>query len=188
MKHARSKGYGEKENVDMVGEGYLIPPIPFIPAKHYGYGGVGFTTPPSSLLERYRLGCMEYKELTSTILSACFEVSNELGCGFLESVYEKALVLVLREKGLRVESQVPLQVKFRGCIVGEFYPDIVVEDNVLLELKAVKKIAPEHIAQVLNYLKATEKPVGMLVNFGNAKVEYRRFNNRFEVIKQMQQG
>ncbi len=125
---------------------------------------------------------MDYKELTSKIINACFEVSNELGCGFLESVYENSLVMVLREKGLKVESQVPVQVKFRGGVVGEFYPDIVVEDNVLLELKAVKTIAPEHIAQVLNYLKATGMPVGMLVNFGNAKLEYRRFNNRFEAI------
>jgi len=126
---------------------------------------------------------MELKELTSRILKACLEVSNELGCGYLESVYEKSLVIVLCDKGLKVESQVPLQVKFRGFVVGEFYPDIIVEDNVLLELKTVKTIAPEHIAQVLNYLKSTGMPVGMLINFGNAKLEYRRFNNRFEAIE-----
>lgn len=123
---------------------------------------------------------MENQMLTAEILSACFEVSNELGCGFLESVYEKSLLVALLDKGLMVESQVPLKVEFRRQIVGEFYSDLVVEDSVLLELKAVKKIAPEHIAQVLNYLKATGMPVGMLVNFGNPKVEYRRFNNRFE--------
>ncbi len=136
-----------------------------------------------SLKENVRCGCMEYKDLTSTILSACFEISNELGCGFLESVYEESLLIVLREKGLHVESQVPLQVKFRGSIVGEFYPDIIVERTVLLELKAVKALASEHIAQVLNYLKATGIPVGMLINFGNSKLEYRRFNNRFEMVE-----
>ena len=126
---------------------------------------------------------MEFSDLTSRILKACFEVSNELGCGYLESVYEKSLIIALREEGLNCESQIPLQVTFRGYFVGEFTPDIVVENCVLLELKAVKKIAPEHIAQVLNYLKATGLPVCMLINFGNAKLEYRRFNNRFEVIE-----
>ncbi len=125
---------------------------------------------------------MELRELTSRILKACFEVSNELGCGYLESVYEKSLIIALREKGLFCQSQVHMQVKFRGKIVGEFTPDVVVENNVLLELKVVKAIAPEHIAQVLNYLRISGLPIGMLVNFGNIKLEYRRFNNRFEVI------
>jgi len=136
-------------------------------------------------MARYRkcmLARMELRDLTSKILKVCFEVSNELGYGFLESVYEKSLIIALHGEGLKAESQVPQRVKFRGQLVGEFTPDIVVENNVLLELKAVKKIAPEHIAQVLNYLKATGMPVGMLVNFGNAKLEYRRFNNRFEAI------
>lgn len=126
---------------------------------------------------------MKYEELTSEILNACFEVSNELGSGFLESVYEKALLVVLREKGLNVKSQVSLNVKFRGQCVGDFFADIVVEDKVLLELKAVKALAPEHVAQILNYLKATGIEVGLLINFGSAKLEYRRFNNRFEKIK-----
>ena len=126
---------------------------------------------------------MKYEELTSVILNACFEVSNELGSGFLESVYEKALLVVLREKGLNVKSQVSLNVNFRGQCVGDFIADIVVEDKVLLELKAVKAIAPEHIAQILNYLKATGVEVGLLVNFGSSKLEYRRFNNRFDKVK-----
>jgi len=131
---------------------------------------------------------MEFKDLTSTILSACFEVSNELGCGFLESVYQKAVLKALRDKKLGAEPQVALQVKFRGCVVGEFYTDILVEGNVLLELKAVKAIVPEHVAQILNYLKATGMPVGMLINFGNKKLEYRRFNNRFEIVSQASKG
>jgi GxxExxY protein len=122
---------------------------------------------------------MVYEELTEKILKACFEVSNELGSGFLESVYEKALLMVLLGMGLKVQSQVPLKVMFRGLAVGEFYPDIIVENKVLLELKAVKALAPEHSAQVINYLKATGMEVGFLINFGNAKLEYRRFGNKF---------
>ena len=123
---------------------------------------------------------MQFERLTAEILSASFEVSNELGSGFLESVYEKSLLLALRQKGMKAEAQVPLKVKFRAQIVGEFYADIIVEDEILLELKTVKKMAPEHIAQVLNYLKATGLQVGLLINFGNRKLEYRRFNNRFD--------
>ena len=122
---------------------------------------------------------MIYEELTEKILKACFEVSNELGNGFLESVYEKALLIVLAGMGLKVQSQVPLKVMFRGLTVGEFYPDIIVEDIVLLELKTVKALAPEHMAQVMNYLKATGMEVGFLINFGNPKLEYRRFGNKF---------
>ena len=123
---------------------------------------------------------MQYKTLTAAILNASFEVSNELGNGFLESVYEKALLLALQEKGLKAEAQVSLKVKFRDHVVGDFYADIIVEDQVLLELKTVKALASEHIAQVLNYLKATDLQVGLLINFGNRKLEYRRFNNHFD--------
>jgi len=125
---------------------------------------------------------MQYEKLTSLILSACFEVSNELGVGFLESVYEKALMVALREKGLAAQAQVPLSVSFRGESVGDFFADILVEGQVLLELKAVKSIAPEHVAQILNYLKATKIDVGLLINFGSSKLEYRRFNNYFEPV------
>jgi GxxExxY protein len=104
-------------------------------------------------------------------------VSNELGCGFLESVYEKSLCIALTEAGLKAQSQVPLKVFFRNQVVGEFYSDILVKDVVLIELKAVKALAPEHLAQVLNYLKATGIKVGLLINFGNPKLEYRRFGN-----------
>lgn len=117
---------------------------------------------------------MLYDELTQKILAACFEVSRELGAGFLESVYEKALFVALKEKGLKAVCQVPLKVKFRGVIVGEFYADILVEDKVLIELKAVSRIIGEHKAQVINYLKATGIEIGLLVNFGNAKLEYYR--------------
>lgn len=119
---------------------------------------------------------MKYEELTEKILEACFEVSRELGAGFLESVYEKALIVALKQKGLSVRSQMPLQVKFRGVIVGEFYADIFVEEKVIVELKAVSRIAPEHKAQTINYLKATGIEIGLLVNFGNARLEYYRLH------------
>jgi len=118
-----------------------------------------------------------YEELTKTILRVCFEVSNELGSGFLESVYEKALLIALTEAGLRAENQVPLNVMFRKRMVGQFFADIIVEKKVLLELKAVRALAPEHLAQVMNYLKATGIEVGLLLNFGNPKLEYRRFGS-----------
>ena len=118
---------------------------------------------------------MLHEALTKKILKACFEVINELGAGFLESVYEKALLVVLKEMGLKVQSQVPLNVKFRGISVGDFFADIIVEDCVILELKAVKQLAPEHMAQLINYLKATGVDVGLLINFGNPKLEYKRF-------------
>ncbi len=119
-----------------------------------------------------------HDDLTGKVLGACFEVSNELGSGFLESVYEKALLVALTDVGLQADSQVPLKVVYRNTVVGDFYADIVVEGTVLLELKAVKALAPEHIAQVLNYLKATGIEVGLLVNFGSPKLEYRRLGNR----------
>ena len=122
---------------------------------------------------------MLHEELSGKILQACFEVSKELGYGFLESVYEKALIIALRQKGLNVISQAPLTVKFRNVVIGEFYADLLVENKILMELKAVNNLANEHFAQILNYLKATGIEVGLIINFGNPKLEYRRFNSRF---------
>jgi len=113
-------------------------------------------------------------DLTGRILEACFEVSNELGPGFLESVYQHALVIALRDMGLRSEAEVPLRVCFRGCPVGQFAADIVVEGKVMVELKAVRKLAPEHQAQLINYLNACEVDVGLLVNFGARPLDYKR--------------
>jgi GxxExxY protein len=117
---------------------------------------------------------LEHEEVTARILGACFDVINELGAGFLESVYQKALLIALREKGLRAEGEVPLTVRFRAQPVGEFSADILVEGKVVVELKAVKALAPEHSAQVINYLKATGLTVGLLVNFGAPRLEYKR--------------
>ena len=123
---------------------------------------------------------MLYEELTRKILEACFEVSNELGSGFVESVYHEALMLALAQKGLKAEAQKPAPVYFRGQNVGQFYMDILVEDQIVLELKAVDLLSPVHKAQLINYLKATGLEVGLLVNFGHPKLEYRRFENRFK--------
>ena len=117
---------------------------------------------------------MRHGELTHQIIGACFEVANELGHGFVESVYQRALLIALRAKGLRAEPEVALRVHFRGQSVGEFAADLVVEEKVLVELKAVKTLAPEHQAQVINYLKATGLSVGLLVNFGSPRLEHKR--------------
>ncbi len=79
-----------------------------------------------------------YEDLTEQVIGVCIEVSNELGTGFLESVYQKALVIALSQKGFVVEEQIPLKVKFRGQVVGEFYPDILINDKLILELKSVQ--------------------------------------------------
>ncbi|MFA6434465.1 MAG: GxxExxY protein [Elusimicrobiales bacterium] len=117
---------------------------------------------------------LKYARITESIIGCAFEVSNELGAGFLESVYEKALFMALRQKGLSATTQHPVSVMFRGESVGDFYADIFVEDKVIVELKAVKALIPEHQAQTINYLNATGIEVGILINFGNPKLEYKR--------------
>ena len=121
---------------------------------------------------------MMYEEITERIIGCSFEVMNELGAGFLESVYEKALLLALRQVGLSVISQHPVKVLFRGQCVGDFYADLFVEEKVIVELKAVKAIAPEHQAQIINYLNATGIEVGLLINFGNPKLDFKRFTRK----------
>jgi len=118
---------------------------------------------------------LKYGDVTEAIIGCAFEVINELGAGFLESVYEKALILALRERGMSVSRQYPIKVMFRGHCVGDFLADVLVERKVLVELKAVRGIAPEHQAQLINYLNATGIEVGLLINFGNRKLEYKRF-------------
>ena len=114
-------------------------------------------------------------ELTYKINGAIFEVNRVLGAGFLEKVYENALVLEFRRQGMKAESQVPILVSYKGDVVGEYTADILVEDRVILELKAVDKIQKVYEAQLLNYLKATGIRVGLLVNFKHPKAEIKRF-------------
>ncbi len=98
---------------------------------------------------------MQYEDINKKILEASFEVCNELGAGFLESVYEKALQIALKQKDFEVLCQVPLKVKFCDFIVGDSYADMLVEEKALVELKTGRSIAPEHKAQVINYLQGT---------------------------------
>lgn len=111
--------------------------------------------------------------LTDQIIGAFYEVYNELGHGFLESVYEEALLKALRDAGLSVEQQRPISVRFRGAVVGNFFADLLVENTVILELKTARAIDSTHEAQLLNYLKATDKEVGLILNFGS-KPQFRR--------------
>ena len=113
--------------------------------------------------------------LTYKIRSGAFAVSNELGAGYLEWVYENALAIELRAAGLAVRTQVPLAVDYKGQVVGEYVADMIVERRILLELKATRQLAPEHEAQILNYLPATGIKVGLLINFGQSRVEMKRF-------------
>jgi GxxExxY protein len=113
-------------------------------------------------------------DLTEKVIGVCIALSRELGSGFLESVYLKSLVIALTQAGLKVLEQQPLKVMFRGHLVGDFYPDLLVEDRLIIELKALKALTTEHEAQLINYLKATGIKVGLLVNFGRSKLEWKR--------------
>ena len=117
---------------------------------------------------------MEYKELTEKIIGCAYHVYNTMGFGFLESVYEKCLLIEIRKTGLKAESQKAITVYYKGEIVGEFVADIVVEDTIILELKSVRQIIKAHEIQLVNYLVATGKPLGLLINFGENKVEIKR--------------
>ena len=117
---------------------------------------------------------MEYKEVTETIIGCAYRVYNKMGFGFLESVYEKCLLIELHKAGLNAESQKPITVYYVDEIVGQFVADIIVNDAIILELKSVRKIIKAHEVQLVNYLVATGKPVGLLLNFGDSKVEIKR--------------
>jgi GxxExxY protein len=108
----------------------------------------------------------KHSELTGKILGAFFQLHKEMGYGFSEKVYQAALALLLEEFGMKVLQQVPLRVYFHGKVVGEYVADMLINNVVLLELKAVEKLNSAHDAQLLNYLKATEIEVGLLLNFG----------------------
>ena len=128
-------------------------------------------------------GRLLHEKLTGSIIGCAFEVINELGSGFLESVYEKAMMIALSEAGHSVQSQKRVKVLFRGKPVGDFYADLLVEKKVVVELKSVKTLVPEHEAQTINYLNATGIPVGLLINFGRPKLEFRRFTRSNAVAK-----
>ena len=123
----------------------------------------------------------KYQELTEIIIKAFFNVYNSLGYGFLEKVYENSMMIELKSLGLTCERQKPISVYYKNCTVGEYFADIIVENKVIIELKAAEALIEEHEAQLLNYLKATEIEVGLLFNFGK-KPQFKRqiFENEYK--------
>ena len=119
------------------------------------------------------LKTVKHKELTSRVIKAFYAVYNTLGYGFLEKVYENALTIELNNVDIAVKQQYPIQVHYDGKTVGEYVADMLVQDTLIVEIKAVKNLGPEHDAQLLNYLKATPIEVGLLFNFG-PKAEFKR--------------
>ncbi|MBC8205905.1 MAG: GxxExxY protein [Kiritimatiellales bacterium] len=117
---------------------------------------------------------MEHKELIEKIIGCAYQVYNKMGFGFLESIYEKCLMIELKKAGLAAESQVPIRVEYNDEIVGEFFADILVEGIIILELKSVTRIVRAHEIQVVNYLAATHKEIGLILNFSATKVEVKR--------------
>ncbi len=117
---------------------------------------------------------LEREDITKEIIGAAFEVHNELGYGFLEKVYQNAMIVALKLRGITAESEKLIQVHFRDHIVGDFKADLTVED-VIVELKVAQKYNPKDEPQLLNELAATKSPVGLLINFGKEKVEFKRF-------------
>lgn len=117
---------------------------------------------------------MNVNDITFAVNGAVYEVNRVLGAGFLEKVYENALLMELNRRGVKAQSQVPIKVSYKGDMVGEYFADILVEDQVIVELKTVERIERIHEAQVLNYLKATGLKVGLLVNFRHSKAAVKR--------------
>src|SRR5438093_1350569 len=117
--------------------------------------------------------------LAQQVVGAAYEVGNVLGAGFLEKVYERALLQELRLRGLQAEAQYPIHVLYKGEVIGDYYADILVEGKLIIELKCVEQLNNEHLAQCLNYLRATERPLALLINFQNPKVEWKRVVHGF---------
>jgi len=117
---------------------------------------------------------MKEEELTGKIIGCAMKVHRALRCGFLESVYQNALAYELQRAGLRAECEVPIKVFYDGVDVGEFYADILVEKQVIVENKSVEQLGPAHEVQLVNYLTATEYEVGLLFNFGSSSLQYKK--------------
>lgn len=117
---------------------------------------------------------MEHEELTGAIIGCAMRVHSTLGPGYFESVYERALLIELRNEGIKAVNQIPLAVHYQGEIVGNYVADLVVADTVVCELKAVRKLAEAHEVQLVNNLNAIGKRIGLLLNFGAPRLEYKR--------------
>ena len=123
---------------------------------------------------------MTINEITQKIIGAAYTVGNELGSGFLEKVYENAMMIELEKLGVKAKNQFPLKVYYKGIVVGDYIADLFVENSVIVELKSTKNTDGIHKAQVLNYLKASNKQVGLLINFGTPRVTVERIANGVE--------
>lgn len=117
---------------------------------------------------------LKYQEITEKIIGCAYRVYNKMGFGFLESVYEKCMLIELRKAGLNAKGQQPITVFYDDEVVGDFIADIFVENLIILELKSVRRMVTAHEVQLVNYLTATHKDVGLLINFGETKVEVKR--------------
>ena len=125
---------------------------------------------------------METNALITKVIKLCYAVQQELGHGFNEKIYENALKILLDENDVSSQTQAPFTVSFHGHTIGEFFADVFVEQSLILELKAVKDLCSEHKSQVLNYLKASNAPTGLLINFGTPKPQIvRLYNNHAKV-------
>jgi GxxExxY protein len=119
----------------------------------------------------------KHRLISEKIIGCAFTVSNTLGVGFLEKVYQNALVIELRNEGLNVEKEKAITIYYNKQIVGEYYADIIVDEQIIIETKAVQSLNEIHQAQLLNYLKATKLPLGLLINFGTPKIQIKRMIN-----------
>ena len=117
---------------------------------------------------------MEHEELTHKIIGCAYSVFNELGFGFLESIYKKAMIIELAKNNLKVEAEKPLKVYYDNQIVGDFFIDLYIEDKVVVELKSVQNLIKEHEVQLVNYLQGLQKDIGLLINFGPSGVDVKR--------------
>ena len=117
---------------------------------------------------------LKYKDTTETIIGAAFEVHNILGYGFLEKVYQKAMQVELTHRGSNATLETAIQVNYKGFIIGNYFADLLVDDKVIVELKVAETYNPYDEAQLINELKATNIPVGLLINFGKERVEFKR--------------
>lgn len=117
---------------------------------------------------------MQYEAITEKIIGCAYRVYNQMGFGFIESVYEKCMAIDLRNAGMKADFQYPIVVYYSGEVVGEFVADIVVEDVIIVELKSVRRVVKAHEVQLVNYLVATGKNVGLILNFGETEVGIKR--------------
>ena len=117
---------------------------------------------------------MQKEELTRQIIGCAYQVYNKLGFGFLESVYQKALLIELESNKLKAEPEKPLKVNYNGQVVGDFYADIFVENEIIVELKSVENLSKAHEVQLVNYLNGLQNEIGLLINFGPTGVEAKR--------------